>query len=53
MPEFDYLLAETGSRHSFRDAALIINVFVLTNGKHNHTWVAVTPDVKLSRSRLT
>lgn len=38
-PEFDHVLAELGARHSFREAARIMNMFVPTRGKHNHTGV--------------
>lgn len=35
-PEFDCELAELGARHSFREAARIMNMFVPTTAKHNH-----------------
>jgi hypothetical protein len=37
--EFDHVLAELGARHSFREAARIMNMFVPATSKHNHTRV--------------
>lgn len=38
-PELDNVLAELGARHSFREAARILNLFLPTSGMSNHTAV--------------
>jgi hypothetical protein len=56
-PEFDHVLAELGACHSFREAARIMNMFVPTTSKHNHTRVnsrlAAVADRVAARDRQT
>lgn len=41
-PELDNVMAELGARHSFREAARIINLFLPASGMSNHTSVRET-----------
>ena len=41
-PEFEHVVAELGARHSFREAAQILNLFLPTSSVINHTAVRST-----------
>ena len=51
-PELDNVFAELGARHSFREAARILSLFLPTSGMSNHTAVDQVSAKSLIRSRF-